>query len=281
MNTQELALRGTHALFTRVERWECDYNNHWNVRFYGRSFQMASEVLAARQTGENAGAAIVHTRHIRFHKELFVSAPVTIRSARVDGGPQDGAVVHLLSSDGRLAASSLEQPGPGATLLPGIPAADLALALPRSIKAEPHAADWPMTGDDQVFVLGPVRPAELDHTGALLTEDLFKRVALVSHHQLAAVGYTAAFVKETGLTRMSVENKVTRHADPRPGDIVQARSRIVHVGGKAFNVCYRLEGSNGSAIATAEQCFVTVDLNSRRAVEVPGFLRDAIKPQAV
>lgn len=280
MTRHNLADRGTRTLHTRVERWECDFNNHWNVRFYARSFQMASESLAFRETGRNPGAGAVATRHIRFHKELFANAPVVIRSARVGDGAFEGAVVHLAISEGKLAATSLEQGATRGESLPVIASDSLSSALPRGIDTAPVNTEWSAGSGDQTLELGPVRPAELDHTGGLLTEDILKRVALASHHQLAAVGYTPEFVQETGVSRMSVENRAVRHGDPKAGDMVHARSRIIHVGEKVFNVQYHLFVPDGPALATVEQCFVAVDLKSRRGVAAPAFLRAAMPAAA-
>jgi hypothetical protein len=111
---------GTATYHTRVERWECDYNDHWNVQFYGRSFQMAAEAIAVRATGANPGADATRTRHLRFHGELTVSAPIEVRSARLaDADHLEEATVHLLFSAGRIAATALDLPG-GALHLPRV-----------------------------------------------------------------------------------------------------------------------------------------------------------------
>jgi hypothetical protein len=35
--SMDLERLGRATLHSRVERWECDFNDHWNVRFYVRS----------------------------------------------------------------------------------------------------------------------------------------------------------------------------------------------------------------------------------------------------
>jgi acyl-CoA thioesterase FadM len=40
-------IAGRATFHTRVESWECDFNGHWNTRYYGRAFQAAAEVAAA------------------------------------------------------------------------------------------------------------------------------------------------------------------------------------------------------------------------------------------
>lgn len=39
---------GRPSHHTRVERWECDWNDHWNARFYVRSFQATVETVAGK-----------------------------------------------------------------------------------------------------------------------------------------------------------------------------------------------------------------------------------------
>lgn len=36
---------GRPTYYARAENWECDYDIHWNIRFYGRSFQCVSETV--------------------------------------------------------------------------------------------------------------------------------------------------------------------------------------------------------------------------------------------
>lgn len=43
------------TLHSRIESWECDYNGHWNARFYGRSLQLAAEGIATASRGAKPG----------------------------------------------------------------------------------------------------------------------------------------------------------------------------------------------------------------------------------
>jgi len=152
MDMTELGLPTHH---TRVERWECDYNNHWNTRFYLRSFQQAREAALQLTTSESP-ATTAAVRHIRFHRELFASAPVEVRSSVLDGGAFDGAIVHLLSSSGRLAATALDMPGDVARGFPRVTPEEVAPALPRGLEGTAHEAVAGALGDEATVVLGPV-----------------------------------------------------------------------------------------------------------------------------
>lgn len=265
---------GIATLHTRVERWECDFNDHWNARYYVRSFQMAAERVEVLDDEANPGLALQGTRHIRFHREMFVGTAIEVRSARVARGKYAGAVVHLLSGDGRLAATALELPGKGARHLPSIDPAIVKPAFPR-LAEEPTALEWLAdTPDTRIAESGPVRPAEIDHTGAILVEEIVRRVAYALHHFLDRLGYTPDFLAETGISRMAVESAITPVATCPPGTLLRVRSRVVAVGRKSFTTKHRLETLSGSPIAVVQHSLVAVDLATRRAVEVPGFIRE-------
>lgn len=255
---------------TRVERWECDHNDHWNARFYGRSFQLAAETVAAMAGGENPGAAVIGSRHIRFHRELFSASPVEVRSLALAGGAHDGAIVHLLIGSGRLAAVALDLPGKGAERLPVASAGEIGRLLPRNFGAAPREWD---AGAGATIELPPARPAEFDHTGALLFEEIVRRNAVALHDYLARLGYSPEYMSERGVGRMAAEMHVTRLGNCRPGAPLRASSRLGAVGVKSFTTMHRIHTHAGEPVAAIEQTLLAVDMNTRRTIEIPGFLR--------
>ena len=261
---------------TRVQRWECDYNDHWNTCFYGRSFQMAAETIATPPGGANPGAGVIRSRHMRFHRELFVSAPVTVHSAVLNGEPPlDGTVVHLLTSSGQVAATAIDFPG-GATGLPRVSPEDIPLAMPRGLEPQPPNV-WPESGSRETTVaLGTVQSTDFDFTGALTFERLIQHGSTASHHQLDSLGFSASFSDKTCITRMAVEHRVTRGMTPPAGTPLWAVSRLTHIKGKNFWTTHRIFTNTDKTVALIEQCLVTVDLTVRRAVEAPEFLHAAL-----
>ncbi len=115
-----------------VRPWECDRNNHWNVQFYLRAFQMASEILAAAGLGRNPGAASTAFRHFRFHGELFATETMKVVSGRIAEGPMEGHVLHRMVTgpDDRLSATAIEAPAYAVGGLPVIGGELLRKALP-------------------------------------------------------------------------------------------------------------------------------------------------------
>lgn len=264
---------GLPTFITRVESWECDFIGHWNTRFYARSFQMAAESVATFGCGTSPGAAVVTSRHIRFHRELLSGAPVQVRSVALSGGFHDGAVVHLLSSAGRLSATALDLPGAGTAFLPRVPAESLPHALPRAIDgalALPWDAARPGTA---LAELGIVRPSETDHTGALLFDEVVRRAALAAGDQLAEIGFGTDFIERSGIGRMLVEFRVNLLGPCAVGDRLIGSSRLAHVGAKHFTTAHHIATHRGGPVALAEMTAVAVDMKTRRATEMPDFMR--------
>lgn len=259
---------GIATLNTRVESWECDFNGHWNARFYGRSFQLAAETIP-QLTGIDASQT--PTRYMRFHGELFPDASVEVRSARLVDGSHQGATVHGLFSGDRLSATALDVGGTPATDLPAISEAAAKLALPRSL-SDPDTG-WTKGDGISICPTGPTRPVEMDHKGNLMFEDIMRRVALAIHNHVSALGLDKAYMKETGISRMAVESRITRLANTPVGTPLRVRSRIIRRALKSFIVAHLLETHTGAAIAFAEHSLLAVNLNTRRAVELPAFLR--------
>ncbi|MGC4250504.1 MAG: thioesterase family protein [Sphingobium sp.] len=271
------AMGGLPTFHSRVDNWECDFNGHWNTRFYTRAFQLASELVASLEDGVNPGAAAIRSRHMRFHSELFPGDPVEIRSAALSGGDYDGAVVHLLLSGGKLSATALDRPGRGAEHLPVLSAQSLPFALPRGLDGvSSHGRD---SGEGAILIeTGAIRPAELDHTGALLFDEIIRRCAFGSHALVVGLGYSPAFTERTGIGRMLAEMHVELLGRADQGSALQVTSRLTAAGGKSFRTTHHLHARDGRSIAFIDLCTLAVDMKSRRATDVPDFLLANVQP---
>ncbi len=259
-----------------MRRWELDHNDHWNVQFYIRAFQMASELVATRALGRNPGVAGALLWHYRFHRELICPQPMRIHSARIADGPQAGHVVHHMVSgpDNWLSATAIEVPDYEPDLL-AVPADTIARALPRGLLFQPLS--W--TEQEPIVPVGVVRPFDLDHMGALLPNVLLSVCASASHSYMGGLGLTAEWAKATGSNRMSVEMTLTRHALCRAGDHLGVATAITQVGSKHFVLCHEVSNAvTGMAYASVEQSLLIIDLKRRKPVELPDFIRAAVRP---
>ena len=83
-----------------VNQWECDENDHLNVRFYAHKVNQALQVFVNRLTGlpcEQVAARIV-SQHIRFIRESRAATPLRVDCGLADA-PGDGLDVLSLMHD--------------------------------------------------------------------------------------------------------------------------------------------------------------------------------------
>jgi acyl-CoA thioester hydrolase len=257
-----------------VRTWECDENEHLNLAFFVRAFELAAETLATGLLGHNPGGMVARARHMRFHRELLVSQPYEIESAVVRGGIHDGGIVHLLKSGGRICATALDHPDFDTHALPRWNEDEFAPALPRGLSATPHAPNAESRGAAYGMEtrLGIVRPGALDHTGALMMYEVFAYGTIASLHLLSGIGLSPEWKKETDCTHMGVEVKITRHGDCNLGDAISSRSWLGPVGHKTLTLRHLISSHTGEPVASVEQVLVVVDYKTRRVVPVPAFV---------
>lgn len=267
---------GLPSYHTRVERWQCDFNDHWNLRFFFESFQMAAEVAATRPGGLSPGADIISSRHIRLHRELFVATPVQVRSARLVGGPPELAacapVVHLLYGGGELSATALDFPGEATVDLPEIEADAIPQARPRGITDAPALAPPSDRTGTRTIPLGPLTPADLDHAGLPSFGALIRFCAIGAHDFHNRLGFTPDLAATSRITRMTLETWLTRGQRVAAGRILHVTSWLARTGGRTFTTSHQLCTDTGETVAVFAQCLAAVDLDARRIVDLPDFL---------
>ncbi|WP_417207684.1 thioesterase family protein [Antarctobacter sp.] len=261
---------GRPTFHGRVESWECDFNGHWNTRFYCRSFQTAAEVAAALDGRPNRDEVVVTGRHMRFHRELLCNEAFAIGSF-VQNVAGTAVTVHHLHRHGQMLATSVDDGLPPNATLPPLPGALAARVGPRGLTGLADA--WrpdPEAGD--VIELGPVRHDEVAKDGTLEFNAAIARLGPVSHHVLAGLGFTHEFTVKTGIGRMLVELRYRRLGPCGPQDFLRGSGRLVASGGKSFVTANLLSTHRGTPVALFETCLLAVDLGTRRATEVPAFV---------
>jgi acyl-CoA thioesterase FadM len=256
---------------TRAETWECDFNGHWNTRFYTRAFQCAAETVAMLDGRSNPGAATVRSRHMRFHRELLAGDPVLVRSVAIQGGRWNGAVVHCLESGGTLSATALDMPGCASRHLPQMPEEAMVHALPRGLLHDAPLAEKAPANALRAN-MGILRPHAYDHTGALVFDEMFRYVSHAAYDHQFGLGFSPEFTAQTGVGRMVVELRATLQGHAPAGVGVRSNAWLSRAQGKCFATTHQLETLNGDPIALVEFCLVAVDMKTRSATCVPDFL---------
>lgn len=272
-----MALATTHLGY--VEQWECDTNDHLNVRFYGQRFDEALAMLCAiaRQP-----VTPLTCRHIRFHQELRADAVTRVRSGRVDGGPADGQIVHLLedAESGALAASALDILEAAPDAAPA-PADELTLAMPRGVPVGPsEAADTEAMlarGAAVVSNIRVARPELFDVDGRYRSYEFISAFSdggvFAWHH----AGLTNALMAEKGWGRVAVETKVTPLAPVEPGAVLRQTSWVTEVAKKSLAFAHQIDDMRtGVAVCRGDARVVALSFETRRTVELPDFVRPSV-----
>lgn len=272
MRQMDICTIGVPTFHSRVEAWECDHNQHWNIRNYLRCFQQA-DAVAADLCGHQGILGACLTQHTRFHRELFQMSPVLVRSAVLADGPLAGAVVHILSTSGTLSATCVTQANGVGHGLPQVASADVTLALPRGLDSEPLVPDLTGAFEGERIEHGFVQPDQVDHTGMLQPDGLLRRIAIASNCLLSGLGFTPEFTRERKISRMGVELKITRFVPCTVGMRLTSTARIATVARSSIVVHHRICDARGDEVAAADQSLVFVDMTTRRATRVPDSLR--------
>lgn len=127
--------------------------------------------------------------------------------------------------------------------------------------------------------LGPVRPAQVDHSGALLFEELIRAGSIASSRQCHGFGLTPEYSENARISRMAVEMRITRHHPATAGTVLCLQSRLADVADKYFRTEHRVRTSEGELVAILEFCLLIVDIDRRRSVRVPELVLDAWRDQ--
>ncbi|MBL8589251.1 MAG: hypothetical protein JNK46_12035, partial [Methylobacteriaceae bacterium] len=273
MTVASLLDAGVPTLHARVESWECDFNGHWNTRFYCRAVQWAAEVasVAGSERPFDASARPAPQRCLRFHRELRTGDALEVRSFRAAeiGGAN---VAHVILHDGRICATALDFGGPTNDVLPLLPDALAPLVGPRGL---PDAAVAPWTalpGRDGVVELGRVAPDEWEASGHLTFEASARRLGPAAQHLAARLGFSTDFSLRSGVGRMLVEMRFEQLGTCASNELLRATSRLASVAAKSYVTQHLITTRGGAPLARFDLCLLAVDLATRKATALPAHI---------
>ena len=292
-----------------VNAWECDENDHMNVRFYGaRAMEGLGFVAAAldmpRAFRDRATSTLAPLDlHIRFLKEARQGAPLSMRGGVVsltddvltvfeellhdDGTPAATFVIRLAHVDPDK-LKPFAWPARVRTRAEALRCAIPAHAAPRSIDASvapgaptiarADALGAPMVGRFMVT------PDHCDAFGRMRAELFLGRVSDAIPNLLG--GWRADIAKDAGERTVAggavLEYRVAPLRWPRAGDLIEVRSGVVEVTEKTNRlVHWLLDPVSGAAWCTAEAVAVTFDLVTRKTIAIPPARRAALEARAV
>ncbi len=281
-----------------VNAWECDENDHLNVRFFvakaneGLPFVL-SELGYTPSTLRDLGARPrIRAQHMRFLKEARKATPLTVASGVAAAGPDQvtiysevrhsltGAVLATLLSDVAIvsardgAACALREP-PFAVRC-AVPEHGAPRGIPAGRTVAPPHRDALAPAGFVEIARGRVRATECDPDGEL---EPFQYVGRIAD---GVVNLMAQFQTEEELSRRShgieggalLEFRIAHHGPLRAGGLFTVHSGLRGVGGKTLQVVHLVYDEETRACAAAcEGVAVAMDLRTRKAIEIPDLRR--------
>jgi acyl-CoA thioester hydrolase len=268
---------------TAVNTWQCDENDHLNVRFYTEFGHAASAHLLAdlglgpraqRRAGLNLCAAWDHVRYLR---EFRLMDPVEVVSAPVELGERHLVAYHEIrnASDGTVAAT-MRRKIVGDRPLPEVArtAADATrIALPETAKPRSvgRLALPDLVLDDAghsglvEIGRGIVTPAECDERGRFLPHHVFGRYSDGAPSLWNHLGFDRAGMQERREGSIVVE-LLNHYRQPLgAGDLLVIMSGLASYTDKALTFSHFLfEAETGMLAACAEAVGMKFDQKVRK-----------------
>lgn len=280
--------------------WECDENNHLNVRFYlakanqGLPFVLEAIGLSPLSLEKIGARPRIRAQHVRFLKEARPAAPLTVHAglaasegeqvtlyAEVRHSLNGEALATLLTELDLVGRDGARRPLPPLSGAERCPVPEH--GAPRGIQpGEPLRPGYGRLGEMGFVEIGrgAVAPWECDPAGEM---ELFQYVGRISD---SVVNLLAHFQTEEELSRRShgieggalVELRIAWHAPLRAGSLFTIHSGIAAAGRKTQHFVHLIfEEASRACVATANGIAVAMDLETRKAIELPEARRRRIQ----
>lgn len=282
-----------------VNTWECDENNHQNVRFYLAKMHQGL-ILGVSKLGltkpENAATLLksITSHHIRFLREAQVAVPQKIQCGVIDYQP--GQSLKLLSlmynnNSGELSATFITEltldTKSSALLKPDAVFDTVALpadAQPRGVNE--GNSDYAELSSQQALKFGfsevgagVISAAECGRDGDI---EIFQVMGRMSDGMpnLWALFQSEAEqqARSEGLTGGAVlEYRLTFHQTISAGTQISQLAGIHGLGNKTQNICHLIyDAASGDLLVSAEALSISMDLTNRKSIAIPAARRKRI-----
>lgn len=278
------------TLFSFVNRWECDENDHLNVQFYFSRFEEADRQFRLLSGLSDAVVGARRLRHVRYHNELRTGDLITVRSSIAFDGPHMLTVVHEMRNEGtgQLAATALDGYEPNAGSVKTLrqrfkdfQSPMIEEAAPKGILTSPASQRTTLpgllSGGAEICFRGTVLPR---HTGADgKADDQFALSSCTDGvtHVWQRTPMNHAYMTENGYGRVAVEMKLSWVTPLKSGDPIVVATGFTGASSKTFSLRHHVFESRTSRLAaTLDVVALTMDLNLRKAVGMPDQARAAI-----
>jgi acyl-CoA thioester hydrolase len=250
--------------WTSVNRWECDENDHLNVRFDAQKMDEAIDLALADR---GLGPASIASQHMRYLAEARVAAPLRIDAAPV-GRDALLTAMYNVSSGAVLASFITRFRDPITVPDPPIELPDW--AGPRGVTAAVPSPDH-IPGAFVTIGRGVIGAHECNTTGEILPQTWVARIsdgmANFWHHVNGPADAEAHAVGDQG--GAVLEYRLTIHTPLSAGDRFAQRSGITAIGNRTMAITHLIvDEAHGRCAASAEIIAVSMDLATRRAAPI-------------
>ena len=251
------------TLRTSVNRWECDENDHMNVRFF---LQKHWEALSAGMPDEEFTER-VRSHHIRFHREARIATPISgyLSSVALNGCGARYLTELKQSFTQDVMSTCLHE-------LDGIDAVEGAelssLAAPRGVQngtSEFATLDYGQL-ERRGFALigaGKIDASECDHVGRLQPFRYMGRLSDSMPHLWGAIHQDGVLDDNEG--GAVLEYRLEYFAGLRDGDRYEIWSGLRDVGEKVQEFVHLIFNQARELAMVAEAAGVRLDLVARKA----------------
>lgn len=284
--SSDMSQQGRATFHTRVERWECDHNDHWNSRFYGRSFDYGANQLVGDHPSIIADAPYRQglVRHMLLKKELFISSSVEVTTAVLDDPAySSGALLQEVNSHGVTSALAVDywlERDVRATLsnsdYPHVSADIGSQAKPRGILLPVESVFTRDKESDCCSLIGTIQPWHCDSAGYLNCEEMFRCVGISSSRYLDRVGFSLEKQREIQVGIMAAEARIIWHAPVQTPSLMRVYAAKSAITDKSFIMDHYFVDAAGRMVVSVEIAQICVDMQLRKVVKFPAFVQDAL-----
>lgn len=262
-----------------VHAWECDVVEHFTIAYYFDRFADATRnLLDLIGEGEGLGAVVnagPSRLHVTFQNELRAGSQFHILSAvtGIDAGALRLGHQVMDSTGGNTVTWLSETVALPATLAAATRAklAALAMAWPG-----PKVTERPASKAAQglATVRDRVKPWEIGESGTLSLPAHVHRFSAAAMQTLAAIGMTAAYMKDQRRGFSTFEIDLELASASRVGDIIDVSTVVTHLGKSSIRFLHTMRcKTSGRQLASMGQSGVHLDMDARRSTPMPEELR--------
>jgi acyl-CoA thioester hydrolase len=278
----------TPCYWGSVNQWECDENDHLNVRFYAHKINQAQQILTAGLGLDAAAGLGIRTQHIRFLREARVATPLRVDCGVVRAGAQSidllavmhhnvsGEVIATFVTTLAVAAFTMDVAGVSVPDFAGPRGID-----PAESPAPPADRDHALAMGYRIVGRGVIGRDECDETGTTLPHIYIGRISdgMPNLWGFVNAADEQASREQGSIGGAALEQRLEILNPLTSGAVFTQLSGIRALGSKTQQMSHLIyeEGRNRLA-ARAEVVGVAMDLTTRRALPISNERRQRLEP---